>query len=606
VLLLLPFAALAALELVLRLTWPGGALPVFVPAVVDRGDLLVGNPRVSRRWFPGEASPPVPPSDPFAATKPVHALRIFVLGESTTAGFPYPHNGTFSRVLRDALRDVLPADSVEVVNVGIAATNSYALIDMLDEVLSQHPDAVMIYGGHNEYYGALGVSSTQAGLVRSPALLRLTLRLQRLRVVMGLQKLVMAASRALRGGAAPTADTAPSFMETLVRDATIPLGSAAYRRGAAQFENNLTDLLRALRAANVPTFIGSLTSNLRDQPPFADATNTAPGGADSAFALARQTLARGDPDSARRLFERARDLDVVRFRAPSEFNDIIRRVASSTGATYVNVAERFDAEAAGHIPGADLFLEHVHPNAHGQAIIARAFFEALRDRGFLGHAARADRLRPWDAYEQRMDLTPLDVRVATHTVRTITVRWPFVPVSAQRDYRATYRPTDLLDSLSFGVSAGAPWAQAKVAMGRDYLRRSETDSAIAEYRGLVRDAPFFAAPWEALGEAFAAAHQEDSAVTALHRSMEIRPSPSAAFTEALLALQRHDLQSAIALMQESLRLAPDQPRVLYQLSLAYGSSRDLQNARATAMRLWQIAPNYPGLGQWLRLLGGAP
>ena len=604
-LLLLPFAALAGVELILRLTWPAGALPVFVPAVVDRGDLLVSNPRVSRRWFPGEQSPPVPPSDPFAATKPPHALRIFVLGESTTAGFPYPHNGTFSRVLRDALRDVL-SDSVEVVNLGIAATNSYALVDMLDDVIAQHPDAVIVYGGHNEYYGALGASSTQAGLVRSPAILRWALRLQRLRLVMGLRQLVTAVTRVFGGGRQSAADAAPSFMETLVRDARIPLGGSAYRRGAAQFEDNLRHLLAALRAANIPTFIGSLTSNLRDQPPFADTANGVPGGADSVFVEARRALARGDTVGARRLFVQARDLDVVRFRAPSEFNDIIRRVAASHGATYVDVAAQFDAEAPGHIPGGDLFLEHLHPNAHGQAVIARAFFEALRDRHFLVHEARAERLRSWDAYERGMELTPLDLRVATHTVRTITARWPFVPVSAQRDYRGTYRPTDLLDSLSFGVSAGAPWAQAKLDMGHDYLHRTKVDSAIAEYRGLVRDAPFFAAPWEVLGEALAAAHRDDDAYAALQRSMEIRPSPSAAFTEALLALQRHDLPRAIGLMQESLRLDPNQPRVLYQLSLAYGSSRDLQNARLTATQLWRLAPNYPGLAQWMQLIGAAP
>lgn len=565
--------------------------------------MLVSSPRVSRRWFTSESSPPVPPSDPFAATKPARAFRVFVLGESTTAGFPYPHNGTFSRVLRDALRDVLPSDSVEVVNLGISATNSYAMLDMMNEVLAQHPDAVMIYGGHNEYYGALGVSSTEGGLSRAPAIVRLYLRLQRLRIVMALKRGLMAMARAARGGPSSPSPAAPSFMETLARDAAIPAGSAEFRRGAAQFEDNLTHLVRGLRAAKVPVFVGSLTSNIRDQAPFAAVANGAAGGADSVYAEARQTLARGDTSAARRLFERARDLDVVRFRAPAEFNAIIRRVAAANGAVYVPVAEQFASAAAAGIPGADLFLEHVHPTAHGQALIARAFFEALRDARFLGHDARADRLRSWDEYERLMDLTPLDVRAATHTVRTITERWPFVPISAQRDYRGSYRPTDLLDSLAFGISAGAPWAQSKLTMGRDYLRRSHPDSAIAEYRGLVRDAPFFAAPWEALGDALAAAHHDDEARVALQRSLAIRPSAGAAFSAALVALRNKDLPTSIALMRESLRLAPDQPQVLYQLSLAYGSARDLRNARATALRLWQIAPNFPGLAEWMRLLG---
>jgi len=37
----------------------------------------------------------------------------------------------------------------------MAAINSYALLDMVDEVIQQSPDAVLIYTGHNEYYGAL-------------------------------------------------------------------------------------------------------------------------------------------------------------------------------------------------------------------------------------------------------------------------------------------------------------------------------------------------------------------------------------------------------------------------------------------------------------------
>jgi lysophospholipase L1-like esterase len=68
----------------------------------------------------------------------------------------------FSREVADALRDVLPSDTVEVVNLGIAATNSYAILDFSREIIDQHPDAVMIYAGHNEYYGALGVGRPRA------------------------------------------------------------------------------------------------------------------------------------------------------------------------------------------------------------------------------------------------------------------------------------------------------------------------------------------------------------------------------------------------------------------------------------------------------------
>src|SRR5688500_20130638 len=143
---------------------------MFVTAPVGNGQYLVANRGVARRWFVRERTPPAPMMEPFAARKPERAFRVFVLGESSTAGFPYPRNGTFSRALRDMLRDVMPADSVEVINLGIAATNSYALVDMAREVLAQSPDAVLIYAGHNEYYGSLGAASTENIVGTSPAI----------------------------------------------------------------------------------------------------------------------------------------------------------------------------------------------------------------------------------------------------------------------------------------------------------------------------------------------------------------------------------------------------------------------------------------------------
>src|ERR1019366_9354225 len=100
---------------------------------------------------------------------------LFVMGESSAAGFPYPPNGTFARVIRDALTDVLPADTVEVVNLGMAATNSYTIADLAHDVIDQKPDAVLIYGGHNEYYGALGAGSIET-LGSYPSFVRLYLR----------------------------------------------------------------------------------------------------------------------------------------------------------------------------------------------------------------------------------------------------------------------------------------------------------------------------------------------------------------------------------------------------------------------------------------------
>lgn len=595
---LTPLALFGAAELIARVAWPQGALPLFVTAPIGNGEYLVANRSVARRWFARERTLPTPMLEPFAAHKPARSYRVFVLGESSTAGFPYPRNGTFSRVLRDMLRDVLPGDSVEVINLGIAATNTYALVDMAPEVLAQSPDAVVIYAGHNEYYGALGAASTENVVANSPALKRVYLWMLKSRAVLALRAALQRATpSSTSGGGAAT------LMETLARNREIPLDSALYRRGVDQFESNLSRVVRVFRDKGVPVFIGSLASNLRDQPPLAAKGNRGPLRAEGAYLDARRAISGGDLMAAQLLYARARDLDVVRFRAPTEFNLVIDRVSKATGARYVPIAETAAREAPGGVPGNEFFLEHVHPNRIGYATIARVFFESMRDAGFGGRPAQLARLRMPADYFVGMELTPFDERVVRHTVQTLITRWPFVPANRRNDYRRTYRPADLFDSLAFAVSAGATWEVAKLRLAAEYERQGRHDLAAAEYRGLTRDAPFFDEPLRLLGRALLAKGDTAEAEGALQRALVLHPATSTANTLALLALRRRDLPRGIALLKQSLALQANQPDMLHQLSLAYALSGDVENARWAALRLRQLAPGFPGLAQWLQSLG---
>lgn len=596
---LLPFAVLGLVEVGLRAAAPGGGLPLFEQPAFVRGDYLVASRSVGKRWFGGIRNAPSPPVEPFARAKPPRSFRVFVLGESTTAGFPYPRNVTFSRFLRDALRDAMPGDSVEVVNLGIAATNSFAMLDMAGEVAEQHPDAVLIYAGHNEYYGALGAASR----VRAPGgslAVRAYMKLLRLRTVQALR----AALERVRGAPAESPDDleAASLMEVLARDREVPLGSDLYRAGLTQLEQNLTSITRTFRDRGIPVFVGSLVSNLRDQPPFAADANTRPSGAVAAYDSAQRAASIGDSATAARLFARARDLDVVRFRAPGEFNAVIRRVAESAGATYVPVAEAFSAQSPGGVAGAQLLLEHVHPRRAGYALIGRAFFSALATAPATRARLDTTRLRPWEEYERSMALTPFDERIAHHLVSTLTARWPFVPVARQSDYRATYVPTSLLDSLAFAVSRGASWEEAKLRLAADYERRRQFDSAAAEYAGLARDSPLFAEPLELLARSLALAGRDAAADSALRRAVAIRPTAASLARLGAGAVRRRALPEAIGFFRRSLALESN-PAVLYQLSLAYGMANDVPNARATAVQLARISPGHPGLADWLRTLG---
>ena len=583
----------------IRVIEPDDGLSLFVRAPEVNGDYIVANRSVGERWFSGIDHPPAPAHELFAREKPAGSFRVFVMGESAAAGFPYPRNVEFSRLLRDVLHDVLPGDSVEVINLAIAATNSFALLDMAGEVAAQHPDAVLIYAGHNEYYGALGAAS-RVSIPGGVTAVRFYMRLIRLRLVLALRN---GMTRVLARRKSSGDMEAASLMEILARDRQIPLGGDRYRAGVHQFESNLEAICRLFRERGIPVFVGSLASNLRDQPPFAANANAARASADSAFEAARTAFDAGDTKLADSLFTRARDLDVVRFRAPSDFNRVIKTVTTRTGAEYVPVAEAFVAASPGGAPGSNIFLEHVHPTRAGQALIGRVFFESLLHSGLLGRGADSTRLRTWEDYGRGTQLTPFDERIAYHTTQTLKSRWPFVPVSRQVDYRGTYTPTTLLDSLAFAVSAGSRWELAKLQLAGDYERRAQFDSAVAEYAGLARDAPFNSEPWLLTARALGRAGKTNDAEAALRRAVAIRPTPAALNVLGKRAAQEHNPARAISYFEQSLSLDPAQPEVLYQLTLEYGVTRNLAAARESATRLARIAPGYPGLPQLLQLLG---
>jgi tetratricopeptide (TPR) repeat protein len=605
---LFPFVLLGLLEVGLRVAHYGRQTPLFEPAADLPGNYLESGHEVAARFFPSEKFPPSPSNDVFLAEKPAHSYRIFALGESSAAGFPFPPNAMFSREVADALRDVLPTDTVEVVNLGIAATNSYAIVDFVGEILDQHPDAVLIYAGHNEYYGALGVGSTSS-LGSFPPFVRLYLKLQRLRTFQLLRNSITGVMGLARGGGNAKSDQTPSRMESVARDQQIVLGGKAYRAGTLQFESNLRIALRRFRSAGVAVFVGSLVSDLRDQPPLSVMSSDGKTGADAnaAYTNAQRTLATGDSVSARKLYIRARDLDQVRFRAPSEFNDIVRRVAREEGAFYVPVEEAFSHEAQKGIPGHDLILEHVHPNSHGYALLGREFISAIQSSGLLRGRADFAKLKSWDDYEKEMALTTIDQRIAAHEVQTVVTRWPFVPFSRQLDYRGTYIPKDFLDSLAFMVARGGMlYPDAKLKLARQYEARNEVDSALAEYAGLIRDLPRSELPARYAATFLLKLNQTERAIPYLEKANSIQPTGYSTYTLGVLALRAKQFPRAINFLETSVRLVPTSAEAYYQLSLAYALSRDIVRARSAAIRAAQLKPSFPGISEWLNALGVNP
>ncbi|NUM76641.1 tetratricopeptide repeat protein [candidate division KSB1 bacterium] len=524
----LPLVFLLLLEGVLRLLTDDPITPLVVRREERGKPFYQLNARVGERFFLGgvAAVPEVYPQR-FAYTKPNNGLRVFCLGASTMASFPYELHARVSSLLQDRLQLMYPDRTVEVINAGMAAINSYAVVEFARELAQYEPDLFVMYLGHNEFYGALGVGSTQS-LGQNRGLVRLYLRLQKFRTFMLLRRLIVAVRQGLQSNTNVPAGQ-QTLMEGMAAEKTIRFESEMYRRGLAQFRDNLAEILAIAQQQRVPIIVGTLVSNLRDMAPFA--SEDAPdlpaeqkrqwqklfeqgwqlqrqqnyaeakrlfqevAAIDSAsallyFRLGQTHAALGEIDAARKSYETARDLDLLRFRAPGEFNKIIREICSTFSAPVVEMEEAFARQSPHGLIGHELISEHLHPNFDGYFLMAKTFAQAIRQHQELVpglHAVEGEFddqfLRDYSA------VTLFDLQIGNRKIERLTKRWPF------RREQFTFPPDSLqapavVRQLVEEYQANRiAWNAAHFQLAEEYQRQGKGEEALREYRAVMKVVP---------------------------------------------------------------------------------------------------------------------
>lgn len=596
----IPILFFGLLETGLRLGQYRGNTDLFVyPDGLD--DHVVANRNFASRYFFSTTVIPTPITDFFLREKPENGFRVFVLGESSTAGYPYPNNGAFSRVTRDMLQDALPDDHVEVINVATSAINTYTLYDQADEILAFKPDAVLIYTGHNEYYGALGIGSSES-LGGFPGFVRFYLDIQRLKTFMLLRDGMTRLSKWVGSWFRSGPQQNETLMQQVVREQVIALDSPVYDLGLRQFEQNMRAILDIFTDAGVPVFVGSVASNLRDFEPFESVAVPGHPPAAAVFASAGERYRSGDIDSAATLFTYARDLDALRFRAPSAINEIIRRLADEGLARYVPSEEALARIAEDGIIGYDLMLEHLHPNSVGYHRIGVTYFEAMREAGFLGRQADPSGVKSDAHYYQAMEQTELDHRIVAHRVMILTRNWPFVKEGPPFRY-VNYRYESVPDSFAFRVVNNLMrWDEAKVELGEFYRRNGKTDLALAEFRSLMRDQSFSDSPFVFGARVLLDAGRLSEAEPYLRKAHAIAATGYTYKMLGAIEVDRRNFADGIRLLEASLKEAPNDPQTLFNLSGALAQSGDLPRALELARRIQRSTPNFPGIQTWVAQL----
>jgi Tfp pilus assembly protein PilF len=639
IILLIPILFFLLPEIVLRLTHFGPDLELFTDVRLNDIVYRTMNPGVSGRYFFRNDFRPGSSPDVFLPEKARNTIRIFCLGGSTTVGFPYWYNAAFPSFLRQRLETIFPDKKVEVINLGITATNSFTVLDMTRSVLDEHPDAIVVYDGHNEYYGALGVASRES-LGQMRWVVSGYLALLRFKTFLLMRDIVSFTASFFRTKEDEVDRS--TMMERMAGRQLVPIDGQVYRNGISSFRDNVHATAELCADHGVPLVLCTQVSNLRDLPPF-ESLHSVPDNesrdaqcdsaldagtvaleqgdfrealrdcgaalsADSNYAMAHFRLActldsLGDYSRAEKEYGLARDCDAVRFRASGDLNKIIRGV--DYGAVSVDIESTFAAASPHHLIGSQLIFEHLHPDANGQFLISNAIIEAMETHGILAHHdewIRRDSI-PIERLWKERTVTMLDEIIAKRKTEVLRSGWPFrettMPVS-------DVSPHDTLGQIAELFVRGIwSWSRAHQAALTFALARNDEAESDHEFRTLLSEYPFDAHLHARYGAFLAAVSRKQAAREELEKSLTIKETANAHLALGDLDLSEGRVDAAVTSYRKSLSLEDSpagQARVHIALALAYLKGKSPSEARAELQHAARLDPSNTQAQELLRHL----
>jgi tetratricopeptide (TPR) repeat protein len=647
ILFLLPFIIFLVLEIFFRAAGVGNDYPLVKQQSIYSLKRNIINRDIAKRYFSIEGRAlPKPDAGSFEINKSANTYRVMCLGGSTTAGYPYGINATFPFQIKARLQKKWPDRNIEVINVGITAVNSYTVLDLLPEVIEQNPDMIIIYMGHNEFYGAFGVGSTQyAGMNRTLVLTYLKLnRLRCFQVFKNLFKWFLGTKTAM-----PQKRTA-TLMEVMVREPSAQNSSHYVEIAGNNFKKNLEEILDIALRAEAPVLVSTLVSNLKDHEPFVSAFSETTSSKDQkkwnelflearSFQMSDQhdralvlfnQLEKIDAFPARLFFYRAisfeklgliqqayndylksRNLDQLKFRAPGVFNDIIKNVARQKDVPVVDMDAVFCTASPDGIPGNNLFHEHLHPNFNGQKLMAETFFEAILTYETAGTLLNKSIEEPLlskksiqdiiSRYElEQGNITILDLEFGNYKNFLLTRQWPFpdkdVSINKYQHLGSNY----IRDLAISHVSNKITWDNAHIKLAEYYLSKGDRESALAEYMAVYTALPEIQSVPIMITDFLIEESKMREALDFCSKAVEISPNNSLLLVKKaliLISLKKYNdsifqLKRAREVELKSAIMNTDQKAYLYYLlAICYSNLRKFEDAKKNIEMSLKIKPD---------------
>ena len=407
-LVVLPLLLLGGMEAALRLAGYGHPTGFFKQIRIGQQKYLINNENFSLNFFPPQLAR-WPDPFVFPAARTPDTVRIFIFGESAAMGDPQPAYGA-SRFMEVLLRQRFPQKKFEVINLGITAIDSHVILPIARECARQAGDFWIVYMGNNEMVGPYGAATVFGAQALPLGAVRLNLAIQETRI----GQLLVSVMRKLGG---KSKNTSWGGMEMFLENRLAP-GDPRKETVYRNFEGNLNDIVAAGVNSGAKVILTTMSVNLKDSPPFASMTDSNLPAADrqrfeqvfgegktlqaqsnyvaalerfataakldTHFAEAHYRLAQCELEltnaAAPEQFQAACDLDALPFRADTQINNAIRRVAQQRAGERLALcdAEQLLAPAGpGRVEGDETFFEHVHFNFDGNYRLGRIWAEQV-------------------------------------------------------------------------------------------------------------------------------------------------------------------------------------------------------------------------------------
>lgn len=371
--------------------------------------------------------------------KPKESIRILFVGESTVEGYPYPRNLCSPAFLSAMLKHALPQKNIQVVNLGLTAGASYPIWKLTQQALDYQPDLVVIYTGHNEYFGAFGVASLQS-VGNYEWEMNLIYWMRHLALYHAITDMMDRFQKKSPVSAKPI-----SLIEIMAKTNTIPMNSPLRKYALTNLERHLRYIIEASKKKNIPVVLCTLISNEHDMAPLQSpseqslppdkarawkenydagiqelnsgkpeevialklAVDAFPEHGLTHYRYAQALEKSGDTTDALREYEKARDLDEMPWRAADTANQLIRELAKKENIWLSDVDKQFHRVQPEGI-GLRLVVDHLHPSMEGQVLLARTVFDTLQEHRWLSLDPSINYITiDWQALAQIMGYNPL-------------------------------------------------------------------------------------------------------------------------------------------------------------------------------------------------------